>query len=177
MFNLDVVGIRNTLREGHSQSLERRRKIALFSSIGLIDFAIISLYQIGLIRHLPGIPGKVFDSDKVNASKKAYQMGLPDGTTGAALYAVTLMLASAGGVRKTGRRPLFTYLLGGAVFAGVGGALQYLYDMAKNQKKACPYCITGALMHFSMVPLVIAELRETRQKTKAISSTAARRTA
>ena len=100
----------------------------------------------------------MFDSDKVNASHKAYAMGLPDGTTGAALYALILMLASAGGSRRTGRHPIFELVLGGAVVAGVAGALQYLHDMIRHQERACPYCIAGAALNFAMVPFVAKEV-------------------
>ena len=155
---MHVDAIRRELRDGRSPSLRRRRWIGTLAALGLADFAIISLYQIGVIRHLPDVPGKVFDSDKVNASHKAYAMGLPDGTTGAALYALILMLASAGGSRRTGRHPIFELVLGGAVVAGVAGALQYLHDMIRHQERACPYCIAGAALNFAMVPFVAKEV-------------------
>jgi uncharacterized membrane protein len=157
---VDVDAIRAELRGGRSPSLQRRRWIGTLAALGLADFAIISLYQIGVIRHLPDPPGKLFHSDKVNASAKAYAMGLPDGTAGAGLYALILMLASAGGTRRTGRHPIFDLLLGGAVAAGVVGAFQYLYDMIRNQERACPYCITGAALNFGMLPFVVPELAE-----------------
>jgi hypothetical protein len=75
-----VEAIRRELREGHSPSLRRRRRIGFLAALGAVDFAVISLYQIGAIRHLPEPPGHLFDSDKVNASRKAYALGVPDGT-------------------------------------------------------------------------------------------------
>lgn len=156
---VDVDAILNELRNGRSPSLRRRRAIGTLAAIGLADFAIISLYQIGVIRHLPDPPGKIFASDKVNGSHKAYAMGLPDGTTGAGLYALLLMLASAGGSERSGRPPVFDLLLGGAVAAGAVGAAQYLYDMVRKQERACPYCIVGAVLDFAMVPFVVPEVR------------------
>lgn len=137
--------------------MERRRKVAGLAALGLVDFAVISLYQIGAIRHLPDLPGRLFDSDRVNASRRAYAMGLPDGTTGAGLYALILMLASAGGTRETGRHPVLDFLLAGAVAAAAGGAAHYLYDMVRHQKRACVYCIAGAGLNFSMVRWVLPE--------------------
>ena len=93
----------------------------------------------------------------MNASRKAYTLGAPDGTLGLGLYALTLILASAGGSSRTGRHPLFDVLMGGAVAAGVLGAAQYLYDMVKHQEKACPYCLTGAATHFAMLPFAVPE--------------------
>ena len=145
--------IRDELREGDSKSLRRRRAISALSAFGAIDFALISLYQVGVIRHLPDPPGRIFDSDKVNASEKAYALGVPDGPLGLGLYAFTMAVAAAGGSKKTGRHPLFDVLLGGAVAAGVGGALQYIYNMVRKQERACPYCLVGAAAHFAMLPL------------------------
>jgi hypothetical protein len=112
---MKVEAIRAELRHGHSRSLRRRRWIGTLAAVGLVDFGIISLYQIGVIRHLPDLPGTFFDSDKVNASRKAYGMDLPDGTTGAGLYSLVLILASAGGTNRSGRPPMLDLLLGGAV--------------------------------------------------------------
>lgn len=154
---MQIDAIRNELRDGHDPSLQRRRRIGLLAALGAVDFAVISLYQLGIIRHLPDPPGRIFDSDKVNASHKAYALGVPDGTLGLGLYAATLILASAGGSSRTGRHPVFGLLLGGAVAAGVIGGAQYLYDMVRNQERACPYCITGAFLNFGMLPLALPE--------------------
>lgn len=156
----DIESMRNDLRDGHSASLERRRKIISLAALGLVDFTVISLYQTGVIRSLPDLPYKVFDSDSVNASKKAYASGLPDGTTGAMMYSLTMMLASFGGSKRSGRNPLFDKLLFGAVTASALAGVHYLYNMAFKQKKICPYCVTGALINLRMVPLAWAEVRQ-----------------
>lgn len=64
--------------------MRRRRRLAALSVLGLLDFAVISLYQLGVIRSLPDPPGRLFDSNRVNASRHAFAMGLPDGPLGAA---------------------------------------------------------------------------------------------
>lgn len=150
---MDPDAIRNELRHGESDALRRRRGIVILAAVGAIDFAIISLYQLGAIRHLPDPPGRIFDSDKVNASRKAYALGVPDGPVGLVLYGLTIVLAGAGGGERSGRRPIFDLLLGGAVAAG--GALNYLYDMARRQARACPCCLVGAAAHFAMIPLAL----------------------
>jgi len=50
---MDPDAIRNELRHGESDALRRRRGIVILAAVGAIDFAIISLYQLGAIRHLP----------------------------------------------------------------------------------------------------------------------------
>jgi uncharacterized membrane protein len=172
---MDVDAIRRELREGDSPSLRRRRWIGVLSALGAVDFAIISLYQLGVIRHLPDPPGRIFDSDKVNASRKAYSTGVPDGTLGLGLYALTLILAGAGGSARTGRHPLLDVALGGAVAAGVAAAVQYLYDMAMRQERACPYCLVGAAANFAMlalaVPGALAEGRSLLRRASLASGT------
>lgn len=158
--HMNAEEIRDRLREGNNKSLKRRTKIALLSAIGLSDFNFISLYQMGFIRRLPDIPGKVFDSNKVNASPHAYGMGLPDGPVSSGLYSLIMILASYKGDKKSGR-PLWADLaLAGTVFANAIGAVQYTKNMIKQQEKACPYCIAGALVNFAMVPLVVADLKD-----------------
>lgn len=163
---MDIDAIRKQLRDGNSKSLNRKRKIALLSVIGLVDFGIISLYQLGVIRHLPDFPGKIFDSDKVNASHKAYATGVPDGTISATLYGINLVLASAGGTSKSNRHPILDVLLGGVVIGSALGGLNYLLNMVKEQERACPYCITGATINFAMVPYVIPVVKKGIQQLK-----------
>lgn len=149
----DIKAIRNTLRDERSPNLKRRRKIIALAAIGAVDFTLISLYQTGIIRRLPDIPLKVLDSNAVNASEKAYKTGLPDGTSGLTMYGLIMMLAAYGGKRGIGRKRVIDLALLSTIAAGSVGALQYLYDMAFKEKKACLYCVTGAMVNFMMLPL------------------------
>jgi uncharacterized membrane protein len=157
---MNVTAIRQQLRQGQSDSLKRRRKIALLSIFGILDFLVISLYQLGIIRHMPDIPGKIFDSNQANGSKDAYVMGVPDGPISLVLYALNIVLASAGGSRKSGRHPIFDLLLAGAVLSSVIGGISYMYNMVFKQQKACIYCITGAFLNFAMLRPLIPEIRK-----------------
>lgn len=131
-----------------------RRKIAALSSLALIDFSAISLYQLGYIKSLPDIPGKIFDSNKVNASKDAVLFGLPDGVLSMGMYSLNLILAAAGSKRGK-KRSFYDYLLAGVVIGQASGAAHYLYNMAFVQKKICPYCVFGAAINFiSLGPLL-----------------------
>lgn len=129
-----------------------RREIALLSAIGLIDFVPISLYQLGIIRHLPDFPGELFNSDYVNASKEAQVAGLPDGPLSLLMYAANLVLVS-GALRKK-KRNVFDYLIAANSLGQAAGGAYYLYNMASRQKKVCVYCVTGAMINFaSLLPL------------------------
>jgi uncharacterized membrane protein len=148
--------IRDELREGDSPSLRRRRRLARLAAVGLVDFTAISLYQVGAVRRLPDVPGRLVDSNHVSAAVEAYPFGIPDATAGAALYAATLVLAGARGAR---RHPAWSLALAGAAVAGAAGAVKYLWDMATKEKRACVYCLLGAAVNFVMVPPAVAEAR------------------
>lgn len=129
------------------------RHIALLSSVGLADFIPISLYQLGVIRHLPDPPGSLFDSDKINSSKDAQIAGIPDGVVSLVAYSATVALAGVALANriKPGSARL---LLCGILIGQAAGAGYYLFNMAAVQRKVCPYCITGALVNFlGLIPL------------------------
>lgn len=159
-----TAAIRQELLTSDSEHLNRRRKVIALSALGLVDFSLISLYQTGIIKRLPEIPFKVFDSNKVNAAPDAYKMGAPDGTVSAVVYASTMVLASAAGTEASGRKPIADVLLGGAVAGNAAGAAFYLYNMIFHQKKICLYCLTGAAINFAsaaiIAPTVIKSLKK-----------------
>lgn len=161
---MNINAIRKQLRDGKSPSLTRKRKIALLSAIGLVDFSLISLYQLGVIRHLPDFPGKIFDSDKANGSHKAYAAGVPDGPISLVIYGLNIVLASAGGTKKSGRHPVFDVLLGGLITGTALGSIGYIYNMITEQEKACPYCILGATLNFAMVPYALPDAQRSLKK-------------
>lgn len=141
------------IRKRSDKAAEERRKIALLSGIGLLDFVPISLYQLGIIRHLPDLPGDIFDSDYVNASKEAQVAGVPDGPVSLLMYAANLVLV-AEALKQKKKRNVFDYLIAGNTLGQAAGGAYYLYNMATKQKKICPYCVAGALINFAtLVPL------------------------
>jgi len=136
------------IRKDKSTDAENRRSIAAMAAAGLADFSLISLLQLGYFKNLPDIPGKVFNTKKVNTSKDAVMLGMPDGVISLGAYAATMLLATAG-TRFKKRSRLFDLALGGIVLGQAIGAVQYLYKMAFVQKKICIYCVTGAAINLS----------------------------
>lgn len=137
----------------NDKKAKHRRDIALLSAIGIIDFIPISLYQLGIIKHLPDFSAKVFDSDYVNASKEAQIAGLPDGPVSLLMYAANLVAVS-GALKEKKRKNIFDYLIAANAVGQAAGGAFYLYNMATKQKKVCMYCVTGALLNFAtLVPL------------------------
>ncbi|MGN6603219.1 MAG: hypothetical protein ACTHK8_12265 [Ginsengibacter sp.] len=70
--------------------------IICLSAVGLLDFSIISLYQPGIKKSLPDPPFSIFDSNKINASDSAYQLGVSAGPASSVVYGANIVLASAG---------------------------------------------------------------------------------
>lgn len=151
---MDTIAIRDVLRNDYSDDLDRRRKVIGLSALGLVDFSIISLYQTGVIKSLPDLPFEVFDSNKVNASEDAYRFGAPDAPISAVAYAAIMVLASAGGDEKTGRKPVLDVALGATVAGNAVGAIFYLYKMIFEQKKICLYCVTGAAINIASAIII-----------------------
>ena len=159
-----TAAIRQELLTSRDADLQRRRKIMLLSAIGVADFAFLSLYQAGAINRLPEFPLKAFDSNKVNAAPDAYRMGVPDAAVSALLYAANLVLSSAGGTETSGRKTVFDAALGITVLANAAGALYYLADMTKKQKKVCPYCIAGAVINLASAAVIAPIVRNVFRK-------------
>ena len=68
------------LRKGTGDALKRRRGVLALSLTAAGSMGLISLYQMGVIRHLPDLPLPYFDADKVDASAEAYAyFSAPDG--------------------------------------------------------------------------------------------------
>ena len=53
------------------------------SSAALVDAALVSLAQTGIIRRLPAPRRPLFDATRVVRSRVAYPLGIPDGLLGA----------------------------------------------------------------------------------------------
>lgn len=147
------------IRKDKSTATKSRRNIAALAAAGLADFSLISLLQLGFFKKLPDPPGKVFDTVKVNTSKDAVMMGLPDGVISLGGYALTMLLATAG-TRFKKKSRLLDLALGAVVIGQAAGAAQYLYKMAFVQKKICVYCVAGAAINFASLQPVYNLIRK-----------------
>jgi uncharacterized membrane protein len=152
--------LRRELQEGRSDDLWRRRAIIGLSLLGAAAMTAVSLFQTGVVKHLPDPPIEGFDSDKVNSSDTAYMLGVPDGTVSLASLAANIPLAGLGGANRAEEQPVVPLLIAGkaAVEAAVAG--WYFYQMPAKEKAWCGYCITGALCNFGIFALTLPEARK-----------------
>ncbi|MGH7231225.1 MAG: vitamin K epoxide reductase family protein [Nitrospiraceae bacterium] len=153
--------LRKGLQEGDTSDLLLRRGIVALSIVGMASMAIVSLFQMGVIRHLPDPPLRRFDSDKVNSSETAYQYGLPDGTLTLAAHATNVAIAAAGGSHRVQEQPWIPLVAAGKAAAEAAVAGKYLfYQMPVVEKAWCGYCIIDALMHLGAFALTLPEAGE-----------------
>jgi len=136
------------IRNDSSIPTQSRRQIAALAALGLVDFSLISLFQMGYIKELPDLPGELFDTKKVNTAKDAVLLGLPDGVISLGGYTATIILAMAATKYKKQSR-LLDLALAGVVLGQAAGAAQYLVNMTFVQKKICIYCLAGAAINFT----------------------------
>jgi uncharacterized membrane protein len=152
--------LREELQEGRTSDLRWRRGVIVLSLAGMASMTAVTLLQTGLVKHLPDPPSDSFDSDKVNSSETAYQLGVPDGTLSLASLAANIPLAALGGANRAQAMPLVP--LGAAMKAGLEAlaASWFFYQMPAKEKKWCGYCIAGALANLGIFALTIPEARK-----------------
>jgi uncharacterized membrane protein len=151
--------LRRELQESDSSNMNVRRAIIGLSLLGMGAMTAVSLFQIGIVKHLPDPPIEGFDSDKVNSSDTAYALGVPDGTLSLVSLAVNIPLAAYGGENRTENQPIVPLFAAGkaTVEAAVSG--WYFYQMPAVEKKWCGYCIVGAAANFGIAALSLIEAK------------------
>ncbi|MGI8670571.1 MAG: vitamin K epoxide reductase family protein [Aridibacter sp.] len=152
--------LRNELQEKSDGGLTKRRAIIGLSLLGIGAMTAVTLFQTGIIKHLPDPPLDSFDSDKVNSSDTAYALGTPDGTLSLASLAANIPLAAFGGANRAETMPLVPILSAAKSTVEAAVAGWYFYQMPAKEGKWCGYCITGALANFGIAALTIMEAKK-----------------
>jgi len=148
------------LRHGSTDDLKRRRGIVGLSLVAVGSMGLITLYQMGIIKHLPEPPLPRLDADKVDASPEAYsRFATPDGILGIGSYAMTMGFAAMGGQDRARTQPWILLVLAAKVAFDTSQAVRLTVDQATKQKAFCSWCLLSAICTFATVPLVIPETR------------------
>ena len=149
------------LRLGTSPDLTRRRQVVGLSMIGVAAGVVVSLYQTGVIRHLPDPPsGGLFDSDRVDASDYAYKRAqTPDGLAMLVTYGVTALLAGAGGKDRARDLPWLPLALAAKVTSDVVTNWTLAREEWVENKALCVYCQAANVASVLSLPLVVPEAR------------------
>jgi len=151
--------LRRELQESNESDLNMRRAVIGLSLLGIGAMTAVTLFQTGVVKHLPDPPIDGFDSDKVNSSDTAYALGVPDGALSLASLAANIPLAAFGGENRAETMPLVP--LAAAAKATIEAAVAgwYFYQMPTKEKAWCGYCIVGALANFGIAALTLTEAK------------------
>ncbi|WP_128543285.1 vitamin K epoxide reductase family protein [Larkinella soli] len=162
---MNPIQLSQELREGQTEDLNRRRWIAGLSMVGATIGQIVSLYQLGIIKHLPDPPISVFDSDKVDASAYAYKrLDTPDALMMILNYATTAMLAGAGGKDRAETNPGVPIAMGVKTLADTALNLTLAREEWQENKKLCFYCQMATVVSAATVVLAVPEVMKAVRK-------------
>jgi len=149
------------LREDEDHSLVRRRGIVACGLAAAGAMGVITLYQIGIIKHLPEPPLPGFDADKVDASEEAYSyFQTPDAFIGLGSYAATMGLAAMGAKNRAETRPWLPLVLLAKTTADAAQAARLTIDQWTKHKAFCFWCLLAAAATFAALPLAVPEAVE-----------------
>lgn len=167
------------LRNETTPDLARRRWIIGLSVVGSIAGQIVTLYQTGIIQHLPDPPLSIFDSDKVDASNYAYKRAnSPDAPAMLVSYGLTAWLAAAGGKNRAAQNPWLPIAMGAKTVIDALTALELGREEWQENKKLCAYCQAATVASIVSVGLAVPEvlraIRGLRRGNTAASSIAGR---
>lgn len=149
------------LRCGKGGHLDNRRRIVLSTLTASGCMALISLYQMGILKRLPELPVKGLDAEKVDASPDAYahlQMG--DAFIGMISYAVTAGLAAMGGKTRVATAPLIPLALAAKAGADAAQAARLGYQQYARHRAACMWCLIAATATFATLAFALPEAKE-----------------
>jgi hypothetical protein len=146
------------LRLGSDEFLPQRRGIVGLALVAVGSMCLITLYQMGIIKHLPEPPLPMLDADKVDASAEAYsRFETPDGILGIGSYAMTMGLAAMGGPDRAQKQPWIPLLLAAKVAFDTFQAIRLFRDQLTKFHAFCSWCLLTAATTLATIPLVVPE--------------------
>lgn len=161
MHYMNPTQLSEELRKGNNPHMTRRRWIIGLSTLGGSMGQLVTLYQTGIVSHLPDPPVPIFDADKVDASNYAYsRFNSPDGPLMVGNYAVTAWLASAGGLERARRNPLIPIAMGIKLVFDSALSAELAREEWKENKAFCEYCQVATVCSLASLVLAVPEVVE-----------------
>ena len=156
------------LREATDPGLRRRRWAVGLSLAGTAMAQLVTLYQTGLLKHLPDPPvpgpgpgGRLFDSDRVDASDYAFKRGRgPDGALMLMSLSVTAYLAAAGGRDRARDAPLLPIAAAAKAAYDAAVALKLAREEWAENRALCAYCQFATVCSAAAAVLATPEAAE-----------------
>lgn len=146
--------VSDDLRLGTGDFLGQRRRLAALTMTAIGSFAVVGLYQFGLIRNVPEIRVAPFDADRVDASGEAYAVGnMPDAALGLANSSLTLALVGMSDRHRSREKPWIPLLLTAKVLADAAGAAFLFTEQVSRHRRLCSWCTLAAAANLAAVPV------------------------
>lgn len=146
------------LRLGSGEFLPQRRGIVGLSLLAVGSMSLISLYQVGILKHLPEPPLPMLNADKVDASAEAYsRFETPDALLAIGNYAMTAGLAAMGEQDRARTKPWIPLALAAKVGFDTYQAIRLFRDQLTKHHAFCSWCLLAAATTLATIPLVIPE--------------------
>lgn len=146
----------NQLRLSRIPDMGRRRWIAGLSMVGLAAGAVVGLYQMGVFRRIPDLPHPLFDAARVDVSPYAYKrLATPDGLLMAASYALTAVLAGAGGRDRNRTSPAVPLALAAKTGFDAWLGVKLAREEWAENKALCGYCQAATLASLASFALAL----------------------
>jgi uncharacterized membrane protein len=147
------------LRQGKDPNMTRRRAIIGLSMLGGSMGQLVTLYQTGIIPHLPDPPVPIFNADKVDASNYAYsRFNSPDGPLMVINYGITAWLAAAGGIDRARRNPLLPIAMGIKILLDSAINVKLAQEEWSENQAFCEYCQVATVCSFVSLALAVPEV-------------------
>jgi len=128
------------------------------SWVGATAGMIVGLYQMGVFKRLPDLPVGPFDATKVDASDYGYKrLQTPDGLLMVASYAVTAILAGAGGRDRARTHPGLPAALAAKTVYDLIVALKLAREEWHENRALCGYCQAATVASLASVGLAMPE--------------------
>jgi uncharacterized membrane protein len=145
------------LRRGRGPELARRRGVIGLSLFSIASIGLVALYQSGVLRRLPDVPGRWFDAEDVAAVPDAYRAGLGDAFLGLGSYAATAALAAAGERHRAVSHPWLPLALLAKVTADATVALNLTRYQWRRSRAFCIWCLLTTAATLASLPLAVPE--------------------
>ncbi|HEX5411835.1 MAG TPA: vitamin K epoxide reductase family protein [Terriglobia bacterium] len=125
---------------------------------GIASLGLITLYQTGILKHLPVPPVPGFNADKVHSSARAYRMlALPDAALAVASYAVTLGLIAMSGAERAVEHPWVPVAAAGTAAMDCLLSAKLTADQATKHRAFSVWSLPLEVTTFATPPLAITE--------------------
>lgn len=151
--------LRRELQESDSKNMRRRRRIIALSIVGIGVTGLISLFQTGMVKHLPDPPVEGFDADKVTTSDQAFLLGGADAPFAVFSFALNLPLAAFGGEHRAAQTPLVPLAAAGKSAIDAAASVWYVSQMPTSVKAWCLYCLVTAAAFGGVFALTLPEAK------------------